>query len=81
MASQPSKINWSNFSTIVSVAILVGTELVGVAWATGWAVAGLFQLGDIVAYIFQGIFVLGAIAILVAFMRQAMKIEPIRTQG
>ena len=30
--------------TIVSLAILVGTELFGVALAAGWAIAGLFEL-------------------------------------
>ena len=33
-------INWINVLTIVSVAVLVGTELVGAAGAAGWAIGG-----------------------------------------
>ena len=39
-------INWTNATTLISVAILVGTELVGAGAAAGWAIGGLFQLGD-----------------------------------
>ena len=39
-------INWTNAATLISVAILVGTELVGAGAAAGWAIGGLFQLGE-----------------------------------
>ena len=39
-------INWTNAMTLISVAILVGTELVGAGAAAGWAIGGLFQLGE-----------------------------------
>ncbi len=39
-------INWTNTMTLLSVAILVGTELVGAGAAAGWAIGGLFQLGE-----------------------------------
>ena len=39
-------INWTNAVTLLSVAILVGTELVGAGAAAGWAIGGLFQLGE-----------------------------------
>ena len=32
----------------MSVAVLVGTELVGAGAAAGWAIGGLFQLGELV---------------------------------
>jgi hypothetical protein len=33
-------INWTNAVTLISVAILVGTELVGAGAAAGWAIGG-----------------------------------------
>ena len=45
MPSPDKSINWPSLTTIVSAAILIGTELLGAAWASGWALAGFFQLG------------------------------------
>jgi hypothetical protein len=71
-------LNRKNLLTIVSVGILVGTELVGLALAAGWALAGIFQLGRTYEYAFMGIFgVLGMYALL-RFMQRAVKVEPIR---
>ena len=67
-----------NLITIVSVAILVGTELVGVSGAAGWAIGGLFQLPPIVSLIVE---VLGGLLGLVGlyyFVRAALKVEPLR---
>jgi hypothetical protein len=64
--------------TIVSVAILVGTELVGVSWAAGWALGGLFQLPRAVS---TGLEVAGGLfgmVLLYYFVRAALKVEPIR---
>jgi hypothetical protein len=72
-------INWTRAITIGSLAILVGTELVGIAWASGWAIAALFQLGDTAGLVFQGVFAIAALAILYALVRQAVRIEPIRS--
>ena len=70
------RVNWINIVTVVSAAILIGTEIVGVGLATGWAIAGLFGLGDIGAYVLETLFVLGAFAIVVTFVRAAARIEP-----
>ncbi len=67
-----------NLITIVSVLILVGTEVFGVALAGGWAIAGLFELGDIAAYVLMGLFSLLALYALAALWRSAVKVEPIR---
>jgi hypothetical protein len=37
-----TRINWMNLSTIVSAAILIGVEVIGIGLATGWALAALF---------------------------------------
>ena len=52
MADQ-KPINWRNTLTICSVAILVGTELVGVSWAAGWALGGIFQLPRVFSLAFE----------------------------
>lgn len=71
------RTNWRNLLTVVSVTVLVGTEVLGAALAAGWALAGLLELGAMVEYAFMAIF--GALGLwaIVAFVRSALKIEPI----
>jgi uncharacterized membrane protein len=67
-----------NLITIVCAMILIGTEVFGVAFAAGWAIAGLFELGETVSYVLMGAFsLLGAWAML-AIWRRATQVEPIR---
>ena len=76
MAEKPLHIE--NLITIVSVAILVGTELVGVSWAAGWAIGGIFQFPPIVS---TAVEVTGGCLGLLGlyyFVRAALKVEPIR---
>ena len=40
-----------SFVTVISVMILVGVEVFGVALSGAWALAGLFELGDVVSYV------------------------------
>ncbi len=65
------KLNMRNLVTLVSVTILVGVELFGVAIAAGWALAGLFELGDIVGYALMLIFSGLAGYLLMKFVRAA----------
>ena len=55
--------------------ILVGCEVFGVAFAGGWALAGLFELGDVAGYALMAVF--GAIGfyIMVMFWRRAVSVE------
>jgi hypothetical protein len=76
MSQKP--INFLHLSTLVAVAILVGTELVGASWAAGWALGGLFQLDPLVSRAFEAIFALAGFVGLYFFMRTAVKNEPIR---
>jgi hypothetical protein len=71
-------INWRNAITLFSVAILVGTELVGAGAAAGWAIGGLFQLGELFTRALEVIFVLCALVGLTYFLRAAIRHEPIR---
>lgn len=74
-------IRWPSLITIVSAAILIGTELLGAAWASGWAIAGLFQLGPQVEIGLQLIFGLLALFVIGVFVRQANRVEPVMTRG
>ena len=71
------RLNWQSLITIVSVLILVGAEVFGVALAAGWAIAGLFELGDAVGYVLMAAFsVLGLYALLTLW-RRSVAVEPI----
>jgi hypothetical protein len=76
MADRP--INTKNLMTVASVAVLVGTELIGLALAAGWAIAGLFQLGRPIELAMMGLFTVAAVYALYLFVRQALHVEPIR---
>lgn len=76
MSKKP--INVVHLTTIIAVAILVGTELVGASWAAGWALGGLFQLDPLVSRALEVGFSLLGLVGLYYFMRIAIKNEPIR---
>jgi hypothetical protein len=60
---------------VVSLAILIGIELFGVALASGWALAGLFELGHVVGYILMALFSGFAAYGLLNLMRRILKYE------
>ena len=76
--TQPSSIHWGNVTTIVSVCILVGTELVGMSWAAGWALGVLFGLAPAIARSVEIAFCLSGFIALYYFMRAAIKVEPLK---
>jgi len=76
--SENKAINWTNARTLIALAILVGTELVGASWAAGWALGGLFQLGAAFARALEIIFVILGFIGLYYFMRAAVAHEPFR---
>ena len=73
------RIIWINVLTVVSVAILIGAEVFGAAFAGSWALANLFGLGVTGARVLDGIFLLCGVVIMWQFMRSASKIEPFWT--
>ena len=75
--AQATRTNWHNVITIVSIMILVGAEVFGVAIAAGWAIAGLFELGDYVGYALMALFSLFALYILVNLWRRCVAVEPL----
>ena len=76
--ARSNDLNWTNLLTIVSVLILIGTEVLGVALAAGWAIAGLFDLGDTVSYALMGLFSLLAAYAMFLLWRRSVVVEPIR---
>ncbi len=74
----PARVNWTNAVTLGSVAVLVGTELVGAGGAAGWAIGGLMQLGETLTHLLEGVFILCALSGLYFFLRAALAHEPIR---
>lgn len=72
-------INTRNLTTVISILVLVGVELFGAALAAGWAIAGIFQLGDTVGHILMAIFCVGAAYGLYVFAQRAISVEPIRS--
>jgi hypothetical protein len=76
-----SRINWINVSTVLSAAILIAAEVFGAAFAGGWAFGNLFNLGQYGTYILQVLFFVLGIAVMVAFIRAAMRVEPFVTRN
>ncbi|MEI6572354.1 MAG: hypothetical protein WCO61_02290 [Alphaproteobacteria bacterium] len=71
-------INFRNLLTLVSVAILVGVEFLGVAVAAGWALAGLFGLSQTLETVLMTAFGALGLYALVVFMQRAIAVEPLR---
>ena len=71
-------INFRNLLTLVSVAILVGVEFLGVAVAAGWALAGLFGLSQTLETVLMTAFGALGVYALVVFMQRAIAVEPLR---
>jgi hypothetical protein len=74
------RINWVNVSTVLSAAILISAEVFGAAFAGGWAFGNLFGLGEYGTYILQILFFALGLAIMIAFIRSGMHIEPFVTR-
>ena len=73
----PKTINWTNATTLIAVAILVGTEFVGTAWAAGWALGGLLQLDGTTSHVIEAAFAAIGLILLYYFMRAAISAEPV----
>ncbi len=76
--AEKKPINWQNVTTVFSVAILVGTELIALTWAAAWALGGLFDLPGIFRIGIEVVGVLLGVYGLYHFVRAALKVEPLR---
>jgi hypothetical protein len=73
------RIAWQSVITVISAAILIGAEVFGAAFAGGWALANLFELGQTGVYVLQTVFFLLGIAVMISFIRNARLAEPFTT--
>jgi hypothetical protein len=78
-ASSPRRTNWTNVSTVISAAILIAAEVFGAAYAGGWAVSNLLDLGEYGAPTMQSIFFVLGVLVMLAFIRNARRVEPFTT--
>jgi hypothetical protein len=69
-------IAWPSVITVMSAAILIGAEVFGAAFAGGWALAILFDLGETGAHILQVVLFLIGVVVMVKFVRGAQRVEP-----
>lgn len=72
----PRRIIWQSVVTVISAAILIGAEVFGAAFAGGWALGILLGLDDTSAHILQAVLFALGVMIMVAFVRNAQRIEP-----
>jgi hypothetical protein len=70
------RFNRSNALAVICAAILVGTEILAVALALGWALGGLMGWGQEVTYGLIGLSLAGGAYLTAIFVRNAMKAEP-----
>ena len=81
MSAQPTptasrEIIWPSVVTVISAAILIGAEVLGAAFAGGWALAILFGLDDTGAHVLQAVLFALGVFVMVAFIRAAQRVEP-----
>ena len=70
------RIVWTNVMTVLSAAILIGAEVFGAAFAGGWALANLFDLGATGGYVLRGLFFVLGLIVMASFIRNARRVEP-----
>jgi membrane protein implicated in regulation of membrane protease activity len=79
-SSAPRRIVWESVITVLSAAVLIGAEVFGAAFAGGWALASLAGLPEYAEYA-QAILFLAGVAVLAAFIRNGMNVEPFTARG
>jgi membrane protein implicated in regulation of membrane protease activity len=79
-SSAPRRIVWQSVVTVLSATVLIGVEVFGAAFAGGWALASLAGLADYAVYA-QIILFLAGVAVMAAFVRNGMRVEPFTTRG
>jgi hypothetical protein len=76
LSGRPRRIVWQSVITVLSAAVLISAEVFGAAFAGGWALANLMGLGDWGVYALQLVFFGCGVAVMVAFVRNGMRVEP-----
>ena len=79
-SSRPRRIVWQSVITVLSAAVLISAEVFGAAFAGGWALASLAGLAEYAVYAQIILFLVG-VAVMAAFVRNGMRVEPFTTRG
>lgn len=58
----------------MSLMVLIGIEVFAVALSGGWAVAGLFELGDTIGYVLMAVFGVVAAWLMLQLWRKAASV-------
>lgn len=66
-----------NLITIISLGILVGTEILGASLALGWAIGSMYELPDTWRWGVIGVCLAIGAYIVMRFMQNAVKFEPV----
>ena len=75
MAETTTRRGGKHVLTVISMMVLVGVEVFGVALSGGWAIAGLFELGDTVGYALMAIFGVCAAWLMLQLWQKAAVID------
>jgi hypothetical protein len=74
------RIRWPSVITVLSAAVLIGSEVFGTAYAGGWAVANLLDInsyvGEYGTLMLQVIFFALGFYVMALFLRAACRAEP-----
>jgi len=75
MAGSKVARHGGNLFTVLSATALIATEAFATAFAAGWALAGLLNLGDVGEYALMGLFSLAAAYVTIVYFRRAVRVE------
>ncbi len=70
-------LNTKHGLVVISATILVGVEVLVAGVAGGWALAGMFGLGEIGAWVLEAAGAVLALYIVWGFFRSANRVEPV----
>ena len=73
-----NSLNWKSIVTVVSVLILAGCEVFGIALATAWALGGYFGLGDLITYSLMVVLSVLGVFPMLKLAQMAFAVEPLR---
>ena len=76
MAAPTTRPRRDHALTTISLMVLIGVEVFAVALSGGWAIAGLFELGDVVGYVLMAIFGVGAAWLMLQLWHKAANVDP-----
>ncbi len=76
MATTNRRFSAVNLVSAIGAIVLVGSEMVAAAFATGWALSGLLKLGEPLTYGVEAALVIAALVGSAMFARQVLRADP-----